>query len=294
MKPILFTLVIAVLTCGSASAKINVVASTTDLASIASAIGGDAVDVASINRGAADPHFVEVLPSYMVRVKKAQVYLMVGLDLDRWAQPIIDGSRNNKLIIVDCSKGIPPVEVATGKVDASMGDVHPRGNPHYWLDPDNGKIIAATIEDALTRADPAHADVYRSGRERFDATIEQKKQEWKTAAAALAGLKIVTFHNSWPYFCRCFGIEVVGFVEPLPGIEPTPSHTAALIETMKADHVHIIGVEPYFSKRTPDTIARATAGKVVDLPPSVGGAPGATDYFTLFDVLIGRLTDAAR
>jgi len=294
MKPILFALVMTALACTAAAAKINVVASTTDLASIAAAVGGDAIDVTSINRGAADPHFVEVLPSYMVRVKKAQVYLMVGLDLDRWAQPIIDGSRNSKLIVVDCSRDIPPLEVATGKVDASMGDVHPRGNPHYWLDPDNGKIIAATIEDALTRADPGNAANYRSGRERFDAAIEQKKAAWKTAAAPLSGLKIVTFHNSWPYFCRCFGIDVVGFVEPWPGIEPTPSHTAALIETMKAQHVHIIGVEPYFSKRTPETIARATAARVVDLPPSVGGAAGATDYFALFDELIGRLTTAAR
>jgi ABC-type Zn uptake system ZnuABC Zn-binding protein ZnuA len=270
------------------------VASTTDLASIAKAIGGDAVEVSSINRGGADPHFVEVLPSYMVRVKKAQVYLRVGMDLDRWAQPIIDGSRNDRLLVVDCSKDIPPVDVPTGKVDASQGDIHPRGNPHYWLDPDNGARIGATIADALSRADPAHAEAYRAGLQRFEAALAEKRARWKETAAALSGLQIVTFHNSWPYFCRAFGIEVVGFVEPLPGIEPTPSHTAGLIDMVKARGIRIIGVEPYFSKRTPETIARATGARVVDLPPSVGGAPGANDYFLLFDVLIEKLSAATR
>jgi zinc/manganese transport system substrate-binding protein len=270
------------------------VASTTDLASIATEVGGDAVEVSSINRGNADPHFVEVLPSYMVRVKKAQVYLMVGMDLDRWARTIIDGSRNSKLVVVDCSRGIPPLEAATGRTDASMGDIHPRGNPHYWLDPDNGARIAATIADALTRADPSNAALYRSGLDRFEARIAQEMVRWKEAAASLSGVQIITFHNSWPYFCNAFGIEVAGFVEPLPGIEPTPSHTAAVIEMIKAKGVRVIGVEPYFSTRTPSTIARETGAQVVTLPPSVGGASGADDYFKLFDVLIERLTAAAR
>jgi ABC-type Zn uptake system ZnuABC Zn-binding protein ZnuA len=294
MKSTLLAFLLVSLAAGHAAAKINVVASTTDLASIAKAVGGDAVEVTSINRGSADPHFVEVLPSYMMRVKKAQVYLMVGMDLDRWAQPIIDGSRNGSLLVVDCSKNIPPAELPTGKVDASMGDIHPRGNPHYWLDPDNGSRIAATIAGALSRADPAHAAGYTARLERFDAALAQKKLGWKEAAAPLAGLEIVTFHNSWPYFCNAFGIEVAGFVEPLPGIEPTPSHTAALIDMVKARGIRIIGVEPYFSKRTPDTIARATGARVLDLPPSVGGAPGADDYFMLFDVLIEKLVAGAR
>jgi ABC-type Zn uptake system ZnuABC Zn-binding protein ZnuA len=282
------------LAANGAAAKIKVVASTSDLAAIAKAIGGDAIEVSSIARGSADPHFVEVLPSYMVRVQKAQVYLLVGMDLDRWAFPIIDGSRNSKLVVVDCSQGIPPLEVPTRKVDASMGDIHPRGNPHYWLDPDNGAVIASNIAEGLTRVDAANAAVYQSGLERFEARVEEKKVEWKEKAAPLSGLEIITFHNSWPYFCKTFGIDVVGFVEPLPGIEPTPSHTASVIEVVKAKGIRVIGVEPYFSKRTPETIARATGAKIVDFPPSVGGAPGADDYFSLFDVLIDRLMAAAR
>jgi ABC-type Zn uptake system ZnuABC Zn-binding protein ZnuA len=292
----LWTLIaaLAMAGAGGAAAKINVVASTTDLASIAQAVGGDAVDASSIARGTSDPHFVEVLPSYMVRVKKARVYLLVGMDLDRWAYPIIDGSRNGDLLVVDCSKGIPPLEVPTGKVDASMGDIHPRGNPHYWLDPDNGIIIASTIADALAHADPVNADRYMAGLDRFKTAVAERKTAWAAKAAPLGKLEVITFHNSWPYFCRAFGIDVVGFVEPLPGIEPTPSHTAQLVEVAKARGIRVIGVEPYFSKRTPETIARATGAKVVDLPPSVGGAPGADDYFGLFDVLIDRLLAEAR
>jgi ABC-type Zn uptake system ZnuABC Zn-binding protein ZnuA len=294
MKKLIVLLIVLAAGATTAAAKIKVVTSTTDLASITQSIGGDAVEVTSIARGTSDPHFVEVLPSYMVRVQKAQVYLKLGMDIDRWAAPIIDGSRNGKLVIVDCSKNIQPLEVPTGKVDASMGDVHTRGNPHYWLDPDNGAIIAETIADALTSVDPGHAAGYAANLERFRAELGARKAGWAESAAPLAKMRMVTYHNSWPYFSRAFGVVVVDFVEPLPGIEPTPSHTAQVIDVIKAQDIRVIGVEPYFSKRTPETIARATGAEVVDLPPSVGGAPGADDYFSLFDVLIERLTAAGR
>ena len=294
MKKIISFLLVLAVAANAATAKVKVVTSTSDLASITQLIGGDAVEVTSIARGTSDPHFVEVLPSYMVRVQKAALYFKLGMDIDRWAAPIIDGSRNGKLVVVDCSENIVPIEVPTGKVDASMGDVHPRGNPHYWLDPDNGAIIAATIADALEQVDPAHTDQYRENLDEFKAELAASKSRWSESARALQGMKIVTYHNSWPYFARAFGIEIDDFVEPLPGIEPTPSHTAQVIDVMKSQGIHVIGVEPYFSKRTPDTIARATGAKVVDLPPSVGGAPGADDYFSLFDVLIQRLTAAGR
>jgi ABC-type Zn uptake system ZnuABC Zn-binding protein ZnuA len=294
MKTIIMFLIVLVTATTPTAAKISVVTSTTDLASIAEFIGGDAVDVTSIARGTSDPHFVEVLPSYMVRVQKAKIYFKLGMDIDRWAAPIIDGSRNGKLVIVDCSKNIQPLEVPTGKVDASMGDVHTRGNPHYWLDPDNGAIVAETIADALAHADPGNIAVFRANLEEFRTELAARKVRWGETAQALRGMKLVTYHNSWPYFARAFGIEVDDFVEPLPGIEPTPSHTARVIDMMKAQGIRVIGVEPYFSKRTPETIARATGAAVVELPPSVGGAPGANDYFSLFDVLIDRLTKAGR
>ncbi len=294
MKRIVLAIVLMAAPAGPATAALRVVASTTDLAAIAKAVGGEAVEVHSITRAGADPHFVEVLPSHMVRVKKAAVYFRVGMDLDRWATAIIDGSRNASLIVVDCSRNIEPLNVPSGRVDASMGDLHPSGNPHYWLDPANGPIIAATIAEALTRADPGNAGAYTAGVERFRAELEQHRARWREAAAGLRGAEIVTFHDTWPYFSRAFGVEVAGFVEPLPGIEPSPSHTAALIALVRSKDIRVIGVEPYFSRRTPESIAGVTGARVIDMPPSVGGAPGADDYFSLFDVLIARLTAAVR
>jgi ABC-type Zn uptake system ZnuABC Zn-binding protein ZnuA len=276
----------------TASAEVKVVASTTDLASIAKSIGGDEVKVESIAIGTANPHYVEVLPSYMMKVAKADIYLKVGLDLDRWANEIIDGSRNGNLTVVDCSRQIEPLQRPTTKVDASMGDVHPQGNPHYWLDPANGLIIAEMITNALAEIDGDNFMYYAARLEEFQRKFEEKEGEWKSRAARLEGLEIVTFHNSWPYFTQAFGIQVAGFVEPKPGIPPTASHTAKIVEMVKAKGIKIIGVEPYFSRRAPDSIARMTNAAVVTLPPSVGGAEGADDYFGLFDALLDILSQS--
>jgi ABC-type Zn uptake system ZnuABC Zn-binding protein ZnuA len=291
MKRLLLLLVILGGLTGTSEARIKVVTSTTDLASIAKMVGGDLIDVTSLARGTADPHFVEVLPSYMIKVKRADVYLKVGLDLDRWADRIIDGSRNNDIVIVDCSRSIVPLNVPTRKIDASMGDVHPQGNPHYWLDPDNGALIAEEIADVLSSVDGKNAAQYQEGLAVFRKRLEEKKAEWARTAAPLKGLEIVTYHDSWPYFSRAFGIDVVEFVQPKPGIEPTPSHTARLVDLIRDRGIHVIGIEPYFSKRAPDVIARETGAVVVDMPASVDGGKGADDYFSLFDLLISTLVD---
>lgn len=280
------------LVSGTTHAKVRIVASTTDLSSIAEMVGGDQVDVVSIANGKSDPHYVEVLPSYMIKVKRADIYLKVGLDLDRWADQIIDGSRNSKLVVVDCSERIAPLNVPTGKVDASMGDVHPRGNPHYWLDPDNGLLIAEAILGALSRVDADHAADYQAGFESFRNRLAAKREKWQTDAADLRGMEIVSYHDTWPYFERAFGVKVVGFVEPKPGIEPTPSHTASVVELIKSRHIKLIVVEPYFSKRTPAVISRATGATIVDLPPSVGGTGKDHDYLEFFDHLIEAIHKA--
>ena len=266
--------------------KVAIVTSTSDLKSIAEMIGGDLVTVESLNKGASNPHSVETLPSYMLKVGKANLYCKIGLDLDSWAAPIIDGSRNGKLVVVDCSRNVPVLEKPTQKVDASMGDVHPLGNPHYWLDPNNGLVIADNILEGLISVDPANAEAYRKNRDAFAAKLNQKIAEWKSVAAKLQGTEIVTYHDSWPYFANAFGIKVDGFVEPRPGIEPTPSHTAEIIELVKKRQIKMICMEPYFSDRAPKTIARETGAKVVVLPPSVGGALEASDYFSLFDTIL--------
>jgi ABC-type Zn uptake system ZnuABC Zn-binding protein ZnuA len=295
MKRITCILTLCALTMffASASAEVKIVTSTTDLASIAEFVGGDLVDVASIAKGKSDPHYVEVLPSYMIKVKRADIYLKVGLELDRWAERVIDGSRNDELVVVDCSERIHPLNIPTRKVDASMGDVHPQGNPHYWLDPANGLIVAEMIAEALIAVDGENSDRYEAGLESFRSRLKAKVTEWESTAARLHGMEIVTYHDSWPYFSRAFGLKVVGFVQPKPGIEPTPSHTAKILDLVNAKGIRVIGIEPYFSKRAPETIARASSARVVDLPPSVGGASGAEDYFSLFDTIINTLTSAA-
>jgi ABC-type Zn uptake system ZnuABC Zn-binding protein ZnuA len=273
-------------------AKVRIVASSPDLASIAELVGGDKVEVTSISKGTMNPHYVEVLPSYMIKVKRADVYLRVGMDSDIWAQQIIDGSRNGKLLIVDCSRGIAPLNVPTRQVDASMGDIHPSGNPHYWLDPDNGLVIAQNINAALGQVDSENAEHYRKGLEDFGRRLEAPKAGWEEVAAAIAGMEIITYHDTWPYFSQAFGVTVAGWVEPLPGIEPTPSHTAQMVELVKSRDIEIIGVEPYFSLRTPESISRQTGAAVIVLPTSVGGVDEATDYFELFNAILTRLSGA--
>ncbi len=280
----------------AAAAGLRVVTSTADLASITKEVGGDLVEVESIAAGTQDPHFVELLPSYMVRVRKADVYVKVGMDLDYWAQPIIDGSRNARLEIVDASLAIPletRLEVPT-RVDASMGDLHKYGNPHYWLDPANGRRIARAIADGLGKADPANAARYDAGFEAFSARLDAKMAEWEAAAAPLRGMKVVTYHNSWPYFARAFGIEVIDFLEPKPGVKPSPSHVAAVIRKVQAQKVEAIAYEPYFEKRTPSLVARETGVSLVVLPPSVGGVSEVTDYIGLFDYNLAALSRLAR
>jgi len=280
------------LLAASTPAAIRVIASTTDLGSITEMIGGDNVEVESIVSGKSDPHFVEVLPSYMIKIARADLYLKVGMDLDYWSSQLIDGSGNGKLVIVDCSKGINRLEVPTTQVNSSMGDVHTMGNPHYWLDPDNALVVASNIANALKQVDPGNGAVYDAGLAAFQDKMDAKVAEWTAVAAPIRGLKIITYHNSWPYLAKFLGIEVADFVEPKPGIEPTPSHTADLIELIRANKIHIIGKEPYFSDRTPKAIAKATGAVVVNLPPSVGGDKRATDYFSLMDTIISTLNSA--
>lgn len=269
--------------------KIKIVASTSDLGAIAKEVGGSQVEVTVISPPRGNPHYLEVVPSHMVAVAKADLYLKVGMGLDYWADRIIDGSRNKRLLVVDCSKNIEKLEIPTGRIDALMGDIHPEGNPHYWLNPLNGLIIAQTITEALIQVDPSNSSLFMEAMHRFADRLKLKWEEWTQAGQVLRGLKIVTYHNSWPYFARAFGIEVIGFIEPYPGVEPTPSHIAQLSKKMLSLGVRVIGKEPYFESRTPRALASSTGATVIDLPPSVGSLPGIDNYFSLFDHLIGVL-----
>ncbi|MBC8215668.1 MAG: zinc ABC transporter substrate-binding protein [Candidatus Marinimicrobia bacterium] len=275
-------LLITILLTGIGFGKINVVTSITDLADIAKTIGGKRVKVTSIARGNQDPHYVEVLPSYMMKVKRADIYLQVGMELDLWAQQIIDGSRNRKLQIVDCSQRINRMEVPTNKVDARLGDIHKYGNPHYWLDPENGKIIARTIAAALISTDPAGRNMYESNLAQFLQEVDFAMNLWRETYAELKGMNMFFYHNSWPYFTERFGLNVVAHLEPKPGITPSPAHLERLLRIIRNDDITLIAMEPYFSNQAPEYLHQKTGIKIVKLAQSVGAVKEADSYLNMF------------
>jgi ABC-type Zn uptake system ZnuABC Zn-binding protein ZnuA len=278
--------------------KLNIVTSTTDLASLAQEIGGDRISVDSIAKGYQDPHFVEAKPSFLLKLRHADLLIAVGLELEiGWLPPLITQSGNPRIQpsaagYLDASQFAEILEIPRGQITRAMGDVHPQGNPHYWLDPDNGRRIAKGIAGKLAQLDPENASYFQQRFQDFDKRLTAAEQNWDAQMRPYTGRKVVTYHNSWPNFARHFKLNVVGYVEPRPGIPPSPGHTLELIQAMRRDKIKIIMVEPYFDLKTPDSIARETGGKVLVMTPSVGGEKPVTDYFKLFDYDINLLVNA--
>jgi len=279
-----------------AQGKLNVVASTEDLASIAREVGGDKVSVTALAKGYQDPHFVEPKPSFILAVSRANLYIAVGRELEiGWLPPLLNSSRNAKIQpgangYLDASQNVRILEIPTGQVTRAMGDVHPLGNPHYWLEPGNGRLIAQAVRNKLGELSPADKAYFAQRYDDFDKRLAVAEKRWDAAMAPYKGTKLVTYHRSWPNFMERFGLEVMGYVEPKPGIPPSPSHTLELIEDMKRQGVKLIVVEPYFDLKTPQAIAnQIPGGKVVVLAPSVGGEKQVTDYIQLFDYNVNLL-----
>ena len=281
-----------------ADSKLQVMTTTTDLASIAQEIGGDKISVESIARGYQDPHFVDPKPSFLLKLSRAQLLIVVGLELEiGWLPPLITQSSNSRIQVgapgyLDASRFARILELPTGQVTRAEGDVHPLGNPHYWLDPDNGLRIAKGIQNKLSEMRPSDANYFAERYEAFEKRLKESDEKWQAQMKPYAGRKVVSYHRSWPNFAEHFHLNVVGYVEPRPGIPPSPKHTVELIGLMKREGVKIIMVEPYFDLKTPNSIARDTGGKVVVLMPSVGGEKEITDYFKLFDYDIAKLKQA--
>lgn len=274
--------------------KIRVVAATSDLGYFAQQIGGDLVEVDVIAAGNRDVHYIAVLPSYMLKVRKADVYLKVGLELDIWSQPIIDGSRNGSLRVVDCSQGIEPLEVPTFQADARYGDLHRFGNPHYWLAPDRVPALCANIADALIHVDPTNAMTYEANRNTYIERLNAKIVEWQAKRSELSKIGFVAYHNSWPYFCEFFGCKVVDLVEEFAGVAPSPSHVAHLIEHIKIDRLPVVASQPFHDKRLPQLISERTGCKAIILPTSIGGVPATETYEKLIDFIAQSLIDASK
>jgi zinc/manganese transport system substrate-binding protein len=293
-------IVLALPFTASAAGKLNVVASTEDLASLAREVGGDRIDVEALARGYQDPHFVEPKPSFILKLNKADLLIAVGRELEiGWLPPLINQARNGKLQpgaagYLDASLTAKILELPTGQITRAMGDVHPQGNPHYWLDPANGRRIAQAIQKKLAELSPGDASYFASRYADFDKRLTEAEKRWDAQMAPYRGLKIVTYHRSWPNFADRFGLDVIGYIEPRPGIPPSPSHTLDLIQEIKRQGVKILLVEPYFDLKTPNAIARDTGARVLVMAPSVGGEKEITDYIKLFDYDINMLVTAIK
>jgi zinc/manganese transport system substrate-binding protein len=282
----------------AAQAKLNVVASISTLGSLAHEVGGDRIDVQSLSHGYQDPHFVEPKPSLMLTLNRADLLLHVGLELEiGWLPPLILGSRNPKIQTgelgnLDCSQAIPVLDVPTVKVDRSMGDIHPQGNPHYWLPPSNARALAKEIAQRLEQLDPAGTPEYEKNLARFNARVDAKEKEWAPMVAKMKGAKVATYHKSWTYMSKWLGMEEIGYVEPKPGIPPDPEHLMRLIEVMKREHATMLLMEDFYNRNVASLVAQKADAKLLDLPTDVGAKPEITDWFTLVEAVLKQLSAA--
>jgi zinc/manganese transport system substrate-binding protein len=288
----------AVLPTGAEAKKLNIMTATTDMAALTQEVGGDKVNVEALAKGYQDPHFVEAKPSFLLKLRQADLLIVVGLQLEiGWLPPLITQSGNPRIQVgaagyLDASQFAEILEIPQGVVTRAEGDVHPLGNPHYWLDPDNGRRIARGISTKLGEMDPGDNAYFQQRFQDFDKRLSAAEQKWDQEMQPYRNRKVVTYHRSFPNFAKHFGMDVIGYVEPRPGIPPTPSHTIELIQQMKRENCKVILVEPYFDLKTPQSIARGTGGQVVVYLPSVGGEKQVTNYFELFDYDIALVTKA--
>ena len=283
-----------------AFARLKVVTTLQDLASLADAVGGDRVETFALVKGYQDPHFVDAKPSFILKLSHADLLIAAGLELEiGYLPPLIDQSRNATIHpgspgYLDASTGCDILNRPIQQVTRAMGDVHPYGNPHFWTDPENGRIIARSIAAKLTELDPAGREAYAAGLAAFEGKLTQKEQAWAAKMAPYTGTKIVTFHDSWPNLARRYGLNIVGHIEPKPGIPPSPTHTLEIINLIMTDKIPLILVEPYFDLKTPKFIAEKTGATVLSFYPSVGGVPEIKDYFALFDYNIDAFVAAMK
>ena len=300
MKRFLIVIILTLCIFSFANAgTIRVVTTTTDTKSIAEMIGGDKVSVSSIATGYQNPHFVDPKPSYIIGLTKADLFVTIGLDLETgWSPQLLSSSRNNKIQkgsqgYVDASEGISLLQVPSS-LNRAEGDIHIYGNPHYWLDPMNGKVIARNIANGLERVDPSNKSVYEKNLQTFYSKIDMKMKEWQSKMALFKGAKIIAYHNEWVYFEARFGLQIVDFMEPKPGIPPTPSQLVKVIKEIKANNIKVIISSPYFTTSSSDVVAKQTGVKVLTLATSVGGFDLIKNYFDLFDYDINQLTVALK
>jgi zinc/manganese transport system substrate-binding protein len=280
-----------------AEAALKVVTTTQDPAAITRAIGGDRVEVKALAKGFQDPHFLDAKPTFMLDLNHADLVECIGLELEiGYLPPLIAGAHNDKINMgepgfLDLSQFITPLEVVPA-ADRSQGDIHPNGNPHYWLDPENGRLMARGIAARLTQLDPAGKDVFAANLAAFEKTLTEKEAVWEKAMAKHANQPIITYHRSWTYFAKRYKLDVIGFVEPKPGIPPTPQHTLEIIRLVQAKGVKLQLMESFYDDRMPRLIAAKSGAGLAMVPNSVGGTEQVKTYFDLFDTIVAAIAKA--
>ena len=298
----LFLFLLFVISCTStAHAKLNIVATTSDLGAIAKEIGKDKIEVMSLAKPTEDPHFVDAKPGFIVKLNKADMLIEGGLQLEiGWLPPLVLSARNQKILVgnpgylIASSMGVQILEIPDPSVTRAAGDIHSFGNPHLMLDPLNGKIVATHICDRLCQIDAANCNYYKDNLKDFTKRLEQKLPEWQKMLEPFRGIKIVTYHNTFPYFAQRFGLNVVGALEPKPGIPPSPTHINSLIPMMKNEGVKLILIEQFRERKIPEFVAERTGAKIVILPIMVGGQKEIQDYLALFDYTINQIVSAIK
>lgn len=284
----------------AAPAQLRVVTSTTDLYDIAKAVGGDKIDAAHIGEGYQDPHFIEAKPSFVLKLQHADVWAFVGLDLEiGWMPLLLDGARNPRIALggsgyLDVSRAMPVIDIPRGAVDRSQGDVHPLGNPHYWLDPENGRRMARLFLAKFSELDPKDAAQFTANEHAFEERLGAAEKGWQAELAAIKGKPVVAWHTSWRYFAEYTGMNIVAYMEPKPGVPPSPAHLVTVIRAVKATGAKVIIMEPFYDRKVADFVARETGATVLVLPPSVGGVSGVGDYLALIKHDITQVAAAVK
>jgi len=297
MKKVLLGLLGVLLAVG-AQAKLNIVVTTPDLAAIAKEVGGDKVEITTLARPTEDPHFVDAKPSFVVKLNRADALVEGGAELEiGWLPPLLAGARNDKIQSgqpgrILCNEGVPMLEVPS-QLTRAEGDIHPLGNPHFVIDPVNAKTVAAHLADAFAKIDAGNAETYRANAQKFTVALDAKLAEWTAKLAPFKGAKLVSYHKSWPYFAERFGLDMDIFLEPKPGIPPSPAHLATVMAKMKEQNARVVIVDPYLNRKTAETVARSTGAKVVAVTQFPGGVKGTEGgYIALMDYLVNSLAGA--
>jgi ABC-type Zn uptake system ZnuABC Zn-binding protein ZnuA len=283
-----------------AAAKLRVIATIPDLKALTEAVGGDLVEVDSLARSNQNPHDLEVRPSLMVKLRRADALVVNGLELDQWAEAVIRGANNARVVpgspgYIDASRGIPVLDVPTVRVDRSMGDVHPLGNPHYTVDPGLAPIVTQTLLEGLARLAPEQRPALERQRQAFLARLEPALARWQTTLAPLQAARFVVYHNDFGYFFRRFGLRQLGTIEERPGIPPSPAHLARLVRDMKdAGARVVIVVEPWSDHKLAARLAEEAGARVAVVNARLGAASGSEAYLASVEANVTALAQAAR